>query len=65
MSIQLISKEKANQIIENRTPIGLFVTEENGMFIGIDNQSGEAWVEEFDNKVDCENWLKGEADNPP
>lgn len=65
MSIQPISIEKANEIIENRTPFGLFITEDNGKYIGIDNGSGDAWVEEFDSKVDCENWLMGNGDYPP
>lgn len=65
MNIQPISIEKADEIIESRIPFGLFITEDNGKYIGINNDSGDAWVEEFDKKVDCENWLMGNSNLPP
>lgn len=39
-------------------PPGLYYTKENGIFIGIDNSTGHAWVEEFKSRRKCLNWLK-------
>jgi len=33
---------------------------EDEIFIGIDNSTGDAWVEEFKTKQECMSWLKGE-----
>lgn len=52
-----INQEEATNIIENRKPKGLFFLIEDGLYIGIDNLSGDAWTEEFKEKGDCFNWL--------
>lgn len=31
--------------------------EESGLYIGIDNSTGECWTEEFDSEDACINWL--------
>lgn len=51
-------QEDANKIIETRQPIGKFYYVDNsGKFIGIDNSSGDAWVEEFNDSESCKKWL--------
>lgn len=40
-------------------PLGLFYLKENGMYVGIDNSAGDAWVEDFYTKEGCEYWLRG------
>lgn len=51
-------------IIETRKPQGKYwIMDESRKFIGIDNSTGEAWTEEFDNLNDCLKWLKGENDS--
>lgn len=58
-----ITSEKAFEIIdarEPREPKGLFYTEEDGVFVGIDNTTGDAWTKEFSNLTDCLEWLRGE-----
>jgi hypothetical protein len=57
--ITKLTKEQASEVIETRTPTGLFYTKENGLFIGIDNSSGDAWTEEFKTKESCFKWLRG------
>lgn len=39
-------------------PPGLYYTKENGIYIGIDNSTGHAWVEEFNSRRKCLKWLK-------
>ena len=60
MDINLITKEEASLIIETRQPIGLFYEVDGDLYIGIDNSTGDAWVEEFKTKEECLAWLKGE-----
>ena len=40
----------ADEIIKTRKPLGLFYYREyNNIIIGIDNLTGDTWVEEFNN----------------
>jgi hypothetical protein len=55
-----ITQEEAEQIIETREPLGQFFKIENDLYIGIDNQTGNAWTEEFKSREDCFRWLYGE-----
>ncbi len=55
-----VSHKEAIQIIESRKPLGLFVEETGIEFIGIDNQDGNAWTEEFPDLIECLSWLAGE-----
>lgn len=51
----------ADEIIETRKPLGLFYYREyNNIIIGIDNSTGDAWIEEFNNLEECKKWLIGE-----
>lgn len=58
--IREVSKDEASSIIETREPLGLFYLEEDGKFVGIDNSTGDAFVEEFNSFEPCERWLNGE-----
>lgn len=58
--IKMITKEEASAIIDTREPRGLFYTMENGMFVGIDNETGDAWTEEFKTEKECISWLNNE-----
>ena len=60
--IVFVTNERALEIIENRTPTGLFITHDGGRFIGIDNRSGDAWTEEFHDAERCVEWLTGQAE---
>lgn len=61
--IEIITAEKASEIIDKREPTGLFFRFDKKCkkYIGIDNKNGEAWTEEFSILEDCKNWLRGEA----
>lgn len=57
--IQKVSNEFSDEIIEKRKPEGLFWTEEDGKYVGIDNSTGDAFTEDFDTKEMCLAWLRG------
>lgn len=48
----------AMAVIETRRPLGLFYVRENGVYVGIDNSTGHAWVEEFASLRQCKEWLR-------
>lgn len=52
-----ISKIKAHKIINKREPLGIFYFLENDVYIGIDNSTGDSFVEEFKDKETCLAWL--------
>lgn len=58
--IKEVTREEADRIINNRNPLGLFRCIDNSKYIGIDNTTGDAWVEEFNTLDDCIKWLKNE-----
>ena len=61
MELITINKTQALEIIETRQPKGLFLLPEaNGTFTGIDNYSGNAWTENFQNQETALSWLNGE-----
>lgn len=59
--IQRVCQEYANQVIDTRVPTGKFYTFAEGIYTGIDNESGEAWTEEFESYEECMKWLMGES----
>lgn len=58
--IREVDKRKAREIICKSKPLGSFYTKDGDNYIGIDNTTGDAWVEEFDDKGECLMWLKGD-----
>lgn len=64
MGIRQITQEEAFKIIETREPIGIFyeVDRDRDVFVGIDNSTGEAWVEEFETRGECWDWLREEKE---
>lgn len=56
--IKKVSSEEALKIIETRKPLGLFYCIDDDVYIGIDNQTGDAWTEDFKSLSACKKWLK-------
>lgn len=52
-----VGEEEAKAIIETREPEGLFLFDTGIEVIGIDNLTGDAWVEEFPDRRECLEWL--------
>lgn len=55
--IKKITPSEADCIIYSRHPFGLFYLLHEGVYIGIDNSNGHAWVEEFSDLHQCKRWL--------
>ena len=58
----LVAETKVDQgfisrVIDERTPLGKFYCYDKGVFIGVDNTTGDAWTEEFDSLEECQEWL--------
>lgn len=62
IEIKYITRDKASKIIETREPRGLFYEIDGDLHVGIDNRSGDAWVEEFKTKQECLDWLRGNGE---
>lgn len=61
-SINKVTPEEAGEIIEIRLPLGKFYCIEDAprfhpAYVGIDNETGDAWVEEFRSLGACRRWL--------
>lgn len=64
VNIKQVNLETALSIINTREPKGLFYVVEkdkdnHDIFVGIDNTTGDAWVEQFLAEIVCLNWLEG------
>lgn len=61
--ITKITPEQANEIIETREPLGKFYTiekvDDKRIYVGIDNEYGDAWTEDFESLGACKRWLEG------
>lgn len=55
--VQEITLVEYDLLIENRSPKGLFYTVGYDCYIGIDNTTRDAWVEEFETLDECTSWL--------
>lgn len=58
--IEVITNSQASEIINTRSPRGKFLVIEKGIFVGIDNQTGDAWTEDFTDLKRCIKYLNGE-----
>jgi len=56
-----VSRDQATQIIKGKGPKGLFYTINDGLYLGIDNRSGETLLKEFTNRQECFDWLESEV----
>lgn len=57
-----ISQDEATAIINTREPRGLFLLDTGIEIVGIDNETGDAWTEEFPDRVECMEWLIGDRE---
>lgn len=59
LKIRRVSSEVLGQVIEHRTPCGLFLTKGDRKWVAVDNTTGDAWTEEFCWKRQAIRWLRG------
>ena len=60
IKIKRVSPKKLTDVIDRRTPFGLFLTKEGRKWVAVDNSTGDAWTEEFSRKRQAVHWLRGE-----
>ena len=58
--IHQVSSKKLTNVIDRRTPRGLFLTKEGRTWVAVDNSTYDAWTEDFPNKCQAIRWLRGE-----
>lgn len=56
----LINKEKAREIIVSRKQKRTFFFKEDGLWVGIDNRKGDAWIRKYTTLIACTKWLRRE-----
>ena len=59
-SIKKVTEKEMLRIIDTRKPLGRFIdaTKENSiMVVAVDNQTGDAWTEEFATEEQATKWL--------
>ena len=54
-----VNTERLTDVIDRRTPLGLFLTKEGRKWVAVDNTTGDAWTEEFSRKHQAIRWLRG------
>ena len=58
--VEKVTVEAIQQIISTRQPRGLYYTKEaRRLYVGVDNDGGEAWTEAFHTRRQCLRWLSG------
>jgi len=62
--IKFVLKEEISEIINNfannaSNEEGKFLTVEGNKYVAVDNSTGDAWTEEFDDIQDAIDWLNG------
>ena len=60
LHIQKVNLERMMNVIDFRTPLGLFLTKEGCKWVAVDNSTGDAWTEEFRWRHQAVRWLRGQ-----
>lgn len=58
--IHRVRLKQVLNVIDCRTPLGLFLTKEGRAWVAVDNTTGDAWTEDFARKRQAVRWLRGE-----
>ena len=62
LKIQRVSSVFLGQVIDRRSPCGLFLAKEGRKWVAVDNTTGDAWTEEFSRKRQAIRWLRGKSE---
>lgn len=57
--IHRIRLKQVLNVIDYRTPLGLFLMKEGHTWVAVDNSTGDAWTEDFARKRQAIRWLRG------
>ena len=56
--IHRVTPEQLLNVIDCRTPLGLFLAKEGHKWVAVDNTTRDAWTEEFSRKRQAVRWLR-------
>ena len=59
VKIQRVSPDYLLKVIDQRIPLGLFLTKEGRKWVAVDNATGDTWTEDFRWKRQAVRWLRG------
>ena len=59
--VHRVYPQEADKIIEERKIKGKFYLRDADKWVGIDNEDGDAWTEEFSSLIECIDWLIGKT----
>lgn len=57
--IREVGTKRFRSILSRRMPWGSYLTKEGGLWIALDNRTGDAWTEEFCSRQEAVRWLLG------
>lgn len=57
VAIEVVTLEQGREIAQDRMPLGQFMCPSNGFYYAIENESGDAWIEQFNTVQQCINYL--------
>ncbi|MDD3230897.1 MAG: hypothetical protein PHE09_17025 [Oscillospiraceae bacterium] len=60
--IQELTEEQMSEVIKTRRPTGKFYRQDGSTVVGVDNTTGDAWTEEFNDFDACIRWLNREEE---
>ena len=58
VKIQHVGPDYLLKVIDQRSPLGLFLTKEGRKWVAVDNTTGDAWTEDFRWKRQAVRWLR-------
>lgn len=60
--IRLMRKAALEKVIDERLPLGLFLTRDAKVWVAVDNSTGDAWTEDFKILLTAILWLRGKVE---
>lgn len=57
--VQFVKKPALEKVIDERQPVGLFLTRDAGVWVAVDNSTGDAWTKDFKHLLTAIRWLCG------
>ena len=62
LPIEFVGDEELINVIMQRYPLGLYITENEKSWTACDNSTGDAWTEDFKTLTEAVQWLRVEKE---
>ena len=60
--IRLVKQATLKRVIGERKPVGMFLTRDVGVWVAMDNSTGDAWTEDFKHLLTAIRWLRNKVE---